>query len=179
MKLYLARHGRTNYNDLGLLNSNPAVDVHLTEEGVKQANALAQKLKDVKLDHVFVSHLKRTQRTAEIINQLHNAPVDIDERLDDIRAGFEDKPVKEFFAALDAAPDKYNAHFNGGESIEDVKKRAKSFVDEIKGKPYQTVLVVTSKAVAQMIYAVAKDLPTSEGWKLEVDPGTCLDLDLA
>ncbi len=39
MNLYLARHGRTNYNDLGLCNADPTVDVHLTALGIEQAKA--------------------------------------------------------------------------------------------------------------------------------------------
>ena len=81
MKLYLARHGRTNYNDLGLCNADPAVDVHLTPSGVAQAGALAEKLKLVPLDHIFASELNRTQQTAEIINKFHNLEIEIDARL--------------------------------------------------------------------------------------------------
>ena len=77
MKIYFARHGRTNYNDLDLCNADPSVDVHITELGAEQAKALADKLKDLPLDRIFVSELKRTQQTAEIVNSFHDAPIEI------------------------------------------------------------------------------------------------------
>lgn len=43
MKIYVIRHGKTNYNRLGLYNSDPAVDVHLTAQGIKTAKMFAQK----------------------------------------------------------------------------------------------------------------------------------------
>ena len=71
MKLYIARHGQTNYNEQGLCNSDPAVDVYITENGVKQAENLAEKLKNVQIGQMFVSELKRTKQTAEIVNKHH------------------------------------------------------------------------------------------------------------
>ena len=78
MKLYLARHGWTNYNDLRLCNADPTVDVHLTPTGVSQAEALADKLKQTALDHIIVSELKRTQQTAEIVNRFHHLEIEVD-----------------------------------------------------------------------------------------------------
>jgi histidine phosphatase superfamily protein (branch 1) len=88
MKIYLARHGKTNYNDLDLCNSDPSVDVHITSEGTKQAQALANKLKTVSLDRIFVSELRRTKQTAEIVNQFHGIEIDVEPLLNDHRSGY-------------------------------------------------------------------------------------------
>lgn len=45
MKVYLVRHGQTNYNEMGLTNSDPNIDVHLTEIGIKQIEELSERLK--------------------------------------------------------------------------------------------------------------------------------------
>ena len=68
MKLYLARHAETNYNIAKLANADPNIDVHLTEHGIEQAENLAELLKDVDYDIVYISELPRTRQTAEIIN---------------------------------------------------------------------------------------------------------------
>jgi len=46
MDFYCMRHGRTNYNDLGLCNDDPGRDVYLTETGIAQAQSAAHGLRD-------------------------------------------------------------------------------------------------------------------------------------
>lgn len=178
MKLYLARHGRTNYNDLGLCNADPAVDVHLTAAGVAQAQTLADKLKHVPIDRIVVSELKRTQQTAERVNAFHNLKIEIDARLNDHRSGFEGKPYEALNQALNAASNRWTARFNGGESIEDVKKRAAGFLDELKTRKYDSVLVITSQWVVYAIAATVLHITNEEAWQLAVKPGGCLELEL-
>ena len=178
MKIYLARHGRTNYNDLGLCNGDPTVDVHITAEGTKQAEALAGKLKDTPLDHIFVSELRRTQQTAEIVNAFHHAAIETEPLLNDHRSGFEGKPGKLLIEPLDAADNRRTARFNDGESIDDIKQRAAEFIDALKKKQYKSVLIVTSLWVIYELVAVIKDVPNEEAWKTEAEQGDYLEFEL-
>src|ERR1035437_9048162 len=118
MKIYLARHGLTNYNELGLCNADPSVDVHLSQTGLKQANDLAEALKGAKFDQIFISELKRTGQTANIINKFHDDPIKVDPRLNDNLTGYEGNPAKDYYAALEASGRKWAVCFNGGESLE-------------------------------------------------------------
>lgn len=93
MIIYCMRHGRTNYNDLGLCNDDPAQDVHLTATGIEQAQSAAIALRDVGFDRILVSPLPRTRQTAEIVNQFHAVPIVVHPDLIDIRSGFDGKPV--------------------------------------------------------------------------------------
>lgn len=179
MKIYFARHGRTNYNDLELCNADPSVDVHITSAGIEQAKALANKLKEIPIDRIFVSELKRTLQTAEIVNAFHGAPIGTVPLLNDHRSGFEGKPAKLLMKALDKAENRWAARFNDGESIEDMKKRVAKFLDELKTKPYDTVLIVTSQWVIHAAVALIKNISNEEAWKLEVEQGSCLELDLS
>ena len=77
MNLYVMRHGRTNYNELGLCNDDPTADVHLNDIGQQQAQAAAEQLRDVALDRIIVSPLPRTRQTAEFVNQYHHAPIEV------------------------------------------------------------------------------------------------------
>ncbi len=178
MKLYVARHGQTNYNDVGLCNSDPAVDVHLTETGILEATNLSEKLKKVGLDRIFISELKRTRQTAGIINNHHDAPMTVDARLNDNRSGYEDKHYLEYYASLDKADDKWAVRLNGGESLEDVKDRVQSFLDDLKLKNYESVLIVTSMIIVQAIYGIINGLSNQEAWDFQVDKASCIELKL-
>jgi probable phosphoglycerate mutase len=178
MKIYLARHGRTNYNDLGLNNADPSVDVHLTPVGIEQAEALAQKLHGVSFERIFVSELRRTQQTAEIVNRAHNVPVEIDGRLNDGRSGFESQPYEVYDKVFDVAPDKWNVRFNDGESVEDIKLHVREFLDELRVQSYDSVLIVTSLWIVFAIMAILKGLSNEEAWGLEVVQGGYFELEL-
>jgi len=178
MKLYLARHGRTNYNDLELCNADPSVDVHITETGESQAKGLAERLKDAPIERIFVSELKRTQQTAAIVNKFHNVPTEIAPLLNDHRSGFEGKSTQLHMSALNEADDKWKARFNDGESIDDMKQRVARFLDELKTKPYKVVLIVTSQWIIHAAVAIIKGIPNEEAWKLDVQQGECLEMDI-
>ncbi len=178
MKVYVARHGRTNYNNRALCNADPTVDVYLTRTGIKQAKRLSEKLKGAKIDHIFVSELRRTQQTADVVNEYHNAPVGVDARLNDNRSGFEGKSYLRYHLALRRAPDKWAARFNDGESLEDVKARVRSFIEDLKTKDYDTVLIMTSKVIVQAIYGILHGASNQEAWDFEVDNAGCVEFEI-
>lgn len=115
------RHGRTNYNELGLCNDDPDADVHLNETGKQQAQAAAEQLRDVALERIIVSPLPRTRQTAEVVNRYHGLPIEVHPAIADIRSGFDGQTVAAYFAAI--AHDPLNARANGGESLLDHKHR--------------------------------------------------------
>ena len=63
--IYLVRHGETEWNVENRMQGH--LDSALTENGIKQIEGTANKLKDIKFDAIFSSDLSRTQKTAEII----------------------------------------------------------------------------------------------------------------
>jgi 2,3-bisphosphoglycerate-dependent phosphoglycerate mutase len=60
-KLFLVRHGKSEWNKLGLWTG--WTDVGLDEDGVKEALLAGQALKDEHIDAVYTSELKRTHET--------------------------------------------------------------------------------------------------------------------
>ncbi len=144
MKLYVTRHGETNYNVLGLHNADPKVDVHLTEEGIKQAKELALKLSDTNFDIIYVSELPRTHQTASYINENRDLPVIVDKRLNDVNRGFEGESVAEYHKLRDAAKDPFAYKEPGKESSEDVYERTKDFLRDLQNSSYDKVLIITS-----------------------------------
>lgn len=145
MKLYIIRHGETNYNVQGLHNSDPSVDVHLTEKGISDARRLADDLRRIQFDAVYVSEMPRTLQTAKLILEELPKHFYTDSRLNDIDTGFEGRPVEEYHRLRDASDDVYTYRFDGHESSEDVFNRVKDFLNFIKEQDYDNVLIVTSK----------------------------------
>ena len=65
MKIYIVRHGQVPHNALKQYNTT---DEDLTDLGIKQAEELRDKIKDMKFDVIICSPLNRAKHTAEIIN---------------------------------------------------------------------------------------------------------------
>ena len=65
MKIVIARHGETDWNAEKRLMGQ--TDIHLNENGRKQAKSLKEELKSFNFDICFSSPLARAKETAEII----------------------------------------------------------------------------------------------------------------
>lgn len=178
MKLILVRHAETNYNVLKLCNADPNVDVHLSEEGIKQAENLAELLKDATYDVVYISELPRTRQTAEIINKYHNKKLVVDELLNDNKTGFEGKPVSDFLSAVDTAEDPWNATFGEGESLNEAAGRANKFIDDLKTKNHKVVLVVTHGFITQAIFGYLENKTLEEASEFNLLQGTYMEFEL-
>ncbi len=66
MLLIMIRHGQTDANSTGRLSGQ--VDSELSETGVAQAAALAQRLANDRFDHIYTSDLKRAISTATAVS---------------------------------------------------------------------------------------------------------------
>ena len=66
-KLYLIRHGETDYNNA--LRFQGQTDIPLNQKGIEQAEKVADFLKDVPLQAIYTSSLQRARTTAEIIGR--------------------------------------------------------------------------------------------------------------
>ena len=64
MRILLARHGETPWNAEGRYQGQ--IDIPLSPVGEGQANALGQRLKDVRIDRAVASPLSRAQLTARL-----------------------------------------------------------------------------------------------------------------
>ena len=84
MKIYVIRHGQTNWNKERKIQGH--TDIELNEEGIKQAEKAYEDIRKLKIDMVICSPLKRTRKTAEIITKDRNCPIIYDESL--IERGF-------------------------------------------------------------------------------------------
>ncbi len=87
MKLYIVRHGITEWNALQKVQGS--VDIPLAEEGIRLARLTGEALKDVHFDLCFSSPLQRAKQTAELIlgERVSQVPVIPDKRIQEIDFG--------------------------------------------------------------------------------------------
>ena len=69
MRLILVRHGESEWNRIGRYQGQE--DAPLSELGLRQAEALANRLRHEPIDAIYTSPLQRAKRTAEAIARFH------------------------------------------------------------------------------------------------------------
>lgn len=132
--LYAITHTETYYNYrrifAGQYNSN------LTPRGHRQAEILAQKLKNKKLDVVFISPLTRSRQTLNHILRYHpQVKIKIDKRLTERDYGKLSRKSKiKYRRGHPELYEKYHRSYNtpppGGESMIKVEKRIRAFLKD-------------------------------------------------
>ncbi|KAI8854638.1 histidine phosphatase superfamily [Chytridium lagenaria] len=126
-RLYLIRHGATEANTAGILQGR-GIDLNLSASGRKQAEILAERFRDITVDALVVTSLKRTAETASFIRDYHpNASYMILDNLDEISWGtWEGGPVNNDLKLMWKSWDNgdFSAKAPSGESPFDVEDRA-------------------------------------------------------
>ena len=135
-KLFVFRHAETFDNHLGIFSGWR--DSELTSEGLMQAYKIGEQLKRYQIDYAFTSHLKRAQKTLEIVLQAHpDVPVFVDDRLIERCYGLLQGKSKR---KLEEADPEWYAQFHRGygsappkgESLRMVEKRVISFLQQLE-----------------------------------------------
>lgn len=169
MPTYFMRHGQTNYNLLRLCNDDPTRDVHLSPEGIRQAEAASERLRSAGLQRIIVSPLPRTRQTAEIINRHHGCEIIIQPQIADIRTGFDSRPVADYQAAI--AHDPLHAVPPGGESVLQHKARVLDFLAWLERQPPCPTLVVAHEETLRVFIGHYQGLDDAAMHQLSI--GNC------
>ncbi len=134
--IFVARHGETEYNRTHRIQGR-GINEPLNETGRQQAKAIAEKLKEANVRHVFSSSLKRSIQTADIVASQLQLSVESHPELDEMNFGvIEGQPIDEIRDDLKRL---HNAWSGGntafalenGESPETVLGRVKSRTDAL------------------------------------------------
>lgn len=159
MKLYVVRHGQTNYNIANKVCGKS--DVELTDLGKQQAKKASEQLQDIALDLIFASPLKRAYATAKIINENHQLPIHQDQRIQEINFGkFEGVVNNEEFQYY---KQNHALHYPEGESLFQVVHRVYSFLEELeKNYPDKNILVVCHGGIVRVIHSYFYDMTNDD-----------------
>ena len=141
LKLYIVRHGKTDWNVEGLLQGS--ADIEINEEGIKQAKELAENIDLEKIDICLCSPLKRTRKTAEILVGNKKEIIYDDLLVERGFGDFEGKKIN-FDLIVPQWDYKLNDSSNNIESIQDCLLRANKFLTKIKKEyPNKSILIVS------------------------------------
>ncbi|MBI4152725.1 histidine phosphatase family protein, partial [Candidatus Woesearchaeota archaeon] len=164
MRLIIIRHGETDWNSLELCQGH--ANISLNEAGLKQAEQVAQRLKDEKIDRAFASDLERAVETADLILAHHPAtPVEYHQQLRERNYGvFEGKTYSEFRRGIvDSGDLPHLFRPDSGESLLDVQKRALDFYESLLQRCVsETILVVAHGGVVQSLLLGIDNQPFAE-----------------
>ena len=160
MKLYVARHGQTDWNSRNLVCGS--TNLPLTEKGIEQAEALGERVKSLGIDVIIASPMIRAQQTAKAVSDATGLPIITDERLREHDYGA--------FEGVDRGKDEYwaqkyqfAAKFPEGESVLQLAQRVYNVIDDVKMTyPDKTVLLVCHGGVSRMIKTYFEDMTNEE-----------------
>ena len=170
MKLYLVRHGQTDLNKAGRYQGR--IDVPLNETGIGQAQKLALRLSCEQFDKIYVSPLARAKQTAEIIQNRFIFDITTVDDLAEVNFGkLEGKTYKEIIEIFpDWNPAVFDFTFAGGENLDSLVIRMKSFMDILKMLDEDSnVLVVSHSGCLRIILCILLDIDLNKWWQFKID----------
>lgn len=180
MRLYITRHGTTEWNIEKRLQGWG--DSPLTEEGINRAVSLGESLADVDFDIIYTSPQKRAMETAKLIMGNKNIKIITHDGLKELRFGiWEGMELDEI---NEKYPEEYYLYRNrpelyipiDGESFKDLFNRVESFLEELKAVDYKNVLIVTHGMTIKTLITIIKGLTLDEFSSLPVYTGTALNI---
>ncbi len=182
MKLYLVRHGETQWNKMRRVQGRS--DVPLNEYGEYLARCTAEGLRDVEFDLAYTSPLIRARQTAEIILEGRDVPLIDEPRIQEISFGVREgmcfqgrdrDPESEEFSRFFTDTANYKVP-KEGESIQHLLERVETFLKELYAKEElqgRTILLSThGAALTAMLNCMKGNRAIGDFWGKGV-PANC------
>ena len=181
MKVYLTRHGQTEWNLAGKMQGR--LNSNLTTLGEDQARWLGKSLESTPIDVICSSSSGRAYDTAKLIKG--DRAIDI-EQFDDLQEVYLadwQGMLHDDIEALDAdqfnsywrAPEKFRA--GEKESFEELIERGRTVFNEIiRVHDGKDILIVSHGVLLKAIFAYIKSLEIKEFWSGPFMQSTCLNV---
>jgi probable phosphoglycerate mutase len=163
-QIIIVRHGQTEWNIKGIRQGN--LDSRLTERGLAQAKALAQRLARERFSALYSSDLGRALQTASEVSSVTGHKIITDARLRERHLGiFQGLSGEEI---RQRHPEEYKLHRSlaadyvipGGESVKQQVARNIAYLNEIGEKHLgETIVVVTHGGVLSGLFRHTFSIP--------------------
>jgi 2,3-bisphosphoglycerate-dependent phosphoglycerate mutase/probable phosphoglycerate mutase len=181
--IWLVRHGQTELNKARRYQGTS--DGPLTPFGLRQAYALAERLRRMPFKVALISPSQRAQITAEMILGDRDAPILADPRwaetnhgrwegltYGEVRARYPREAIERFADALHGKP-------LGGESLAEVAQRVgEGWRALLQQYPGGRVLVVTHATPIQLVLCALSGMPPALHWRWRIDLGSVTSIDV-
>lgn len=172
MKLILIRHGETDWNKERRVQG--LSDIDLSETGLHHARELALSLRDRSFRAIYSSPLIRAHKTAQIINQYHNAPLYLEAGLMEMDQGdFEGLSYQELMACEKEflrkwISDPASVKMPHGESFTELQQRAWKVIEGVIAKSDDALIVSHNFTIASILCKI-KNISLKEFRSVHVD----------
>lgn len=188
MKIWLARHGETDWNVRRLMQG--CTDTELNDNGRDQAAKLGEAMVGRGIVRVYASHLKRASETARIVAERLGVPCEIRDGLQETGLGEWEGRV--WARICEETPeitaqwmtDRRNTRPPKGETYQDVLNRFIPAVVRIAREAEGDVMIVSHNGTIKAFLAelngtplerMGEDYPTPNAGAIEVDAARILE----
>lgn len=183
MKLYLIRHGQTDWNIRGKIQGS--IDTELNETGLKQAKEMSSKIieKKYRINKIYSSKQKRALKTAEVLSKSINADYCSVEGLEEMNLGewqglsweeVQSKYPVEYGQWLQ------NRRYMGppnGESYDEMLNRALKAIRKIISENSSDVAIITHNAVIMCIQCYITNTPFEDMLNFKAENTSIVEID--
>ena len=180
-KVYLIRHAEAEGNYYRRIQGH--WDGRITALGMRQIDALAERMKDVHIDALYSSDLSRTKTTAQAILKYHDLELHTDVRLREVYMGvwegrswgdvMHDDPVQYSNFSNDPA----NWQVEGGESWDHLQHRIYDAILDIAARhDGQTIAIVSHGTAIRALMCLLQGVGSSDIHTVRHGDNTCVTL---
>jgi broad specificity phosphatase PhoE len=179
-RVYLVRHGQTEWNKNLIFRGR--IDIPLNEKGHREAEAIAEALKDRNIDAIYTSPLGRSIETARPTAEFFDLEIVCVPGLIDISYGdweglsFNEvkKRYKNQYTKWEKRPDL--VRFPKGETLNEVRGRSFcAMKDIVKENPGKSVLIIPHRVINKVLLCAILGIGNSHFWEIKQDTG-CINL---
>ena len=181
-RLLLIRHAQNDFVRTGKL-AGRTPDVHLNEEGERQAAALGRRLADKKLAAIYSSSLERAVETATAIADHHDGlAVQIEDGVIEVDFGswagqrLRQLARTRLWKVVQGFPS--GARFPGGESFFEVQARIVSTLERLAAPHTGNIVIVSHADVLKMAIAHYAGIHLDMFQRIEIAPASISIVDL-
>ena len=183
MRIYLIRHGQTDWNVLGKIQGS--TDTSLNKDGILQAKAVSGQMKErfLEITRVYSSPQKRALQTAEIIGETLGCEVIAIDSFQEMNFGkWEGLTWEE--VQRDYAQEYARWHLNRrysklpkGESYQETLERVVKGLQQLTDEESGDFAVVTHSAVIRCIQCFVTDTPFEKMRKFRLENTAIVEID--
>ena len=154
--IYMIRHAKSIANDNGMFGG--ITDYDLSKEGLMQAEALAERLRNYEIDKIYCSPLKRAIQTITPTAKMKNMDINIDDGLIEINVGTWEDILRDDLRKMYPEENKYidetefYTGMDGQEETIDVANRMYNAILKIAKNNLNKKVIITSHIVAMRAF---------------------------
>lgn len=165
LRLYFMRHGETVWNTERRYQG--MTDIELSDEGIRQAECVAERFKNIHIDKIYSSPLKRAMLTAKPIAEDKGLEIIAEDAFREIHFGewegmtVPDLTEKYGDSYINFIREPHNYGFPGEENIDNVIKRIKPRIDDIIENDDGNVLIISHGGIIRLMIMYIMGLDNS------------------